>query len=102
MLRQKALPQLANTVYADDRMSPTEAMKFFVLAAFQLQGAATALSLAFNSRGAVQSSLIGTELALKGGLAAFGENKKKRFGAGCRRRQQLELGQFSGGTVLGG
>lgn len=61
--------------YANYKTPPKEALEFFWLAAFQLQGAAASLSVAFDSRGAVQSALIGTELALKGGLAAAGEDK---------------------------
>ena len=62
--------------YANYKTPPKEAMNFFVLAAFQLQGAAAALSVAFDFRGAVQSALIGAELALKGGLAGFGESEQ--------------------------
>lgn len=57
---------------------PQEALEVFWLAGFQLQAAAAILSAAFDFRGAVQSALIGTELALKGGLAAIGMDEKAR------------------------
>jgi hypothetical protein len=57
---------------------PKDALEVFWLAAFQLQAAAAALSVAFDHRGAVQSALIGAELALKGGLAAIGANENAR------------------------
>ena len=53
-------------------------MEVFWLAAFQLRAAAAALSVAFDSRGAVQSAILGAELALKGGLAAIGADEKTR------------------------
>jgi len=62
----------------DYEAPPKDALDIFMLAAFQLQGAAAALSVAFDSRGAVQSALIGTELALKGGLAAAGADEAAR------------------------
>jgi hypothetical protein len=66
----------------DYKTPPKEALEIFWLAAFQLQAAAAALSVAFDARGAVQSSLIGAELALKGGLVAIGanENERKKHG----------------------
>ena len=42
------------------------------LAAFQLQGAGATLCAAFDGRGAIQSSLVGAELALKAALAGNG------------------------------
>jgi hypothetical protein len=36
------------------------------------------MSVAFDTRGAIQSALIGVELALKGGLAAIGADEKAR------------------------
>jgi hypothetical protein len=57
---------------------PQEALEIFWLAAFQFQSAAAALSVAFDFRGAVQSAIIGAELALKGGLAATGHDEKGR------------------------
>ncbi len=47
-----------------------ECKNFMGLAHFQLQAAAAIVTGAYDFRGAVQSSLIATELALKGGLAA--------------------------------
>ncbi|WP_314952085.1 hypothetical protein [Bradyrhizobium cosmicum] len=58
--------------YADYKRPPEAALKLFWLAAFQLQAAAAALSVAFDFRGAIQSALIGAELSLKGGLVAAG------------------------------
>ena len=60
---------------------PKDSAGIFGLAAFQLQAAAAALSAAFDFRGAVQSALVGTELALKAGLAAagVGERTRKRY-----------------------
>lgn len=62
---------------ADFKRPPKDALGTFWLAAFQLQAAAAALSVAFDSRGAVQSALIGAELALKAGLAAVGKTAKE-------------------------
>jgi hypothetical protein len=62
----------------DYKTPPTDALEIFWLAAFQLQAAAAALSVAFDFRGAVQSALIGAELALKAGLAAIGANEDER------------------------
>ncbi|MCP3476504.1 hypothetical protein NLM33_40555 [Bradyrhizobium sp. CCGUVB1N3] len=62
----------------DYKMPPKEAQELFQLASFQLQAAAAALSVAFDFRGAIQSSLIGAELALKAGLAAQGVIEKER------------------------
>jgi len=63
--------------FGDYKPPPKEAAQIFQLAAFQLQAAAAALSVAFDHRGAVQSSMIGAELALKGGLAAMGATEKE-------------------------
>lgn len=57
---------------ADFRTPPDEARQVFYNAGFQLQAAAATLSLAFDFRGAVQSALMGAELALKAALAAKG------------------------------
>jgi len=62
----------------DYKTPPKEALEVFWLAAFQLQAASAALSIAFDSRGAVQSALIGAELALKGGLVAIGASESER------------------------
>lgn len=62
----------------DYKTLPKEAQEIFQLASFQLQAAAAALSVAFDFRGAIQSSLIGAELSLKAGLAAQGANEEAR------------------------
>ncbi len=49
---------------------------FLSLVHFQLQAAAATLTGAYDRRGSVQSALLATELALKGGLAANGITKK--------------------------
>ena len=51
---------------------PEPARPLFGLATFQIQGAGATLCAAFNERGAIQSSLIGAELALKAALAGKG------------------------------
>ena len=51
---------------------PDGAMRLLSLAAFQLQGAGATLCAAFDERGAIQSSLVGAELALKAVLAGNG------------------------------
>jgi len=58
--------------YADFANLGPEAAPVFRLAGFQLQAAAAALSVAFDWQGAIQSALIGAELALKAALAAKG------------------------------
>jgi hypothetical protein len=62
----------------DYKAPPRDALEVLRLAAFQLEAAAATLSAAFDFRGAVQSALIGAELALKGGLAAIGANESER------------------------
>jgi hypothetical protein len=62
--------------YADYKRPPGAALELLWLAAFQLQAAAAALSVAFDFRGAIQSALIGVELAIKGGLVAGGATEK--------------------------
>lgn len=62
----------------DYKSPPKEARQIFRLASFQLQAAAAALTVAFDFRGAVQSSLIGAELSLKAGLAAQGADQQAR------------------------
>jgi hypothetical protein len=67
----------------DSFQRPAQAsLDILQLAAFQLQSAAATLSQSFDPRGAVQSAIIGAELALKGGLAAIGvdERERKKFG----------------------
>ena len=51
---------------------PEPARPLFDLAAFQIQAAGATLCAAFDERGALQSSLIGAELALKAALAGKG------------------------------
>ena len=51
---------------------PDGALRYLNLAAFQLQGAGATLCAAFDERGAIQSSLVGAELALKSALAGNG------------------------------
>lgn len=51
---------------------PEAARHLFGLAAFQLQGAGATLCAAFDERGAIQSSLMGAELALKAALSGNG------------------------------
>jgi hypothetical protein len=63
---------------ADYKVPPKESLEMFQLAAFQLQAAAAILSVAFDFRGAVQSALIGAELALKAGLAAMRVDEEGR------------------------
>lgn len=53
-------------------------LKVLWLSAFQLQAAAAALTAAFDFRGAVQSALIGAELALKSGLTFVGASEKQK------------------------
>jgi len=64
--------------YADYKLPPKGSLELMHLAAFQFQAAAATLSVAFDFRGAIQSALIGTELALKGGLTAIGVDEKAR------------------------
>lgn len=65
------------TPFADYKTPSKPALELFWLAAFQLQAAAAALSVAFDFRGATQSALIGAELALKAGLVAGGATTKE-------------------------
>lgn len=67
---------------------PPEAAKHLLsLAAFQLQGAGATLCAAFDERGAIQSSLVGAELALKAALAGNGvsDTDLKKYGHDLRR-----------------
>ena len=57
-------------------------MHLLSLAAFQLQGAGATLCAAFDERGAIQSSLVGAELALKAALAESCANDKELQGYG--------------------
>ena len=62
---------------------PEPARPLFGLAAFQIQGAGATLCAGFDERGAIQSSLIGAELALKAALAGKGVSDadlKKKYG----------------------
>lgn len=63
---------------ADFKTPSADSLNLFHLAAFQLQAAAASLTAAFDIRGAIQSALIGTELALKAGLAAAGVDEAGR------------------------
>jgi hypothetical protein len=54
------------------------ALDIFLNAGFHLQAAAATLTVAFDFRGAIQSSLVGTELALKGCMAAMGRSDSER------------------------
>ena len=73
--------------YSDYDRPPDGAMRLLGLAAFQLQGAAATLCAAFDERGAIQSSLVGAELALKAALAGNGADdaKLKRYGHDLQR-----------------
>lgn len=66
----------------DFKRPPEPALDMFQLATFQFQAATAALRLAFDFRGAIQSSLIATELAMKAGLAAAGvaEGERRKHG----------------------
>lgn len=55
---------------------PDGALHMLGLAAFQLQGAAATLCAAYDERGAIQSSLLGAELALKAALAGKGSSEE--------------------------
>ena len=61
---------------------PEAAKNLLSLAAFQLQGAGATLCAAFDERGAIQSSLVGAELALKAALAGNGasDTDLKKYG----------------------
>ncbi len=61
---------------------PDTAQPLFTLASFQLQAASATLCAAFDTRGAIQSSIIGAELALKAAVASKGANEAdlKKFG----------------------
>lgn len=65
---------------ANFRRPPEDALPVFQNAGFHLQGAAATLSQAFDFRGAIQSSLIGAELGLKGALAAKAVSEEERTG----------------------
>lgn len=68
---------------ASYRRPSASALPFLQLAAFQLQAAAATLRQSFDPRGAIQSAIIGAELALKGGLIATGVKEAdlgKKFG----------------------
>lgn len=68
--------------FGDYDKPPEAAKDLLVLAAFQLQGAGATLCAAFDGRGAVQSSLVGAELALKAALAGNGAGDKDLQGYG--------------------
>jgi hypothetical protein len=56
---------------------PAGTLETLWLAAFQLQAAAATLAVAFDFRGAIQSAIIGAELAVKGGLKYCGASEKE-------------------------
>ncbi len=66
---------------------PEPARPLFGLAAFQIQAAGATLCAAFDERGAIQSSLIGAELALKAALAGKGlsDADLKKYGHNLSR-----------------
>ena len=74
----------AASLYSFDGYSepPDAAMHLLGLAAFQLQGASATLCVAFDERGAIQSSLVGAELALKAALAGNGASDADLKGYG--------------------
>ena len=75
----------------DYKTPPKEALEVFWLAAFQLQAASAALSIAFDSRGAVQSALIGAELALeKGDLSRLERAKASEENTATISRRRLK------------
>jgi len=51
--------------------------EYLTLASFQMQSAAATLVGAFDTRGAIQSAIIGTELALKAALIGAGYNDEQ-------------------------
>ena len=61
---------------------PDAATPLLCLSAFQLQGAGATLCAAFDGRGAIQSSLVGAELALKAALAGNGTSDGELKGYG--------------------
>lgn len=91
----------------DYKSPPKAAKEFFHLAGFQLQSVAATLSVAFDFRGAVQSAILGAELALKGGLVAaghdadtlkdkFGHNKEKAANALAESFPKFDLTRVKG------
>ncbi|MXY65925.1 MAG: hypothetical protein F4Y85_11995 [Gammaproteobacteria bacterium] len=67
--------------------SPKSAKYLLGLAAYQLQGTSATLCAAFDGRGAIKSSLVGAELALKAALASDGASDRdlKKYGHDLRR-----------------
>ncbi len=72
------------SLYSFDGYSepPDAAMHLLGLAALQLQGASATLCTALDERGAIRSSLVGVELALKAALAGNGANDADLKGYG--------------------
>ena len=65
--------------------SPKEdAVEYFRSSAFHLQAASASLASAYDSRGAIQSALLGTELALKAGLREKGVSESRLVRLGHR------------------
>lgn len=73
----------------------------FGLSSFQIQAAAASLCAAFDGRGAIQSAMIGAELALKAALAAKGKREKELKSYGHDRHRLVEeLGRLYGSFEL--
>jgi hypothetical protein len=68
--------------FSDYDDPPESARHLLGLSAFQLQSAGATLCAAFDERGAIQSSLIGAELALKAALAGNGASDEELRGYG--------------------
>ena len=73
------------------------ARSLFGLSSFQIQAAAASLCAAFDGRGAIQSAMIGAELALKAALASKGKREEELKSYGHDRHRLVEeLGQLFG------
>ncbi len=77
---------------------PNGAKHLLSLAAFQLQGAGATLCAAYDERGAIQSSLMAAELALKAALAGNGASDKelKGYGHDLQRLAKAVSAVYSG------
>lgn len=86
--------------------SPPEMSKNFItLSAFQLQAATASLISAYDVRGAVQSALIGAELAMKAALQAcsYSEENIIKYGHNIKKLSKSvdeEYSSFDGSKVL--
>ena len=79
------------------RPHAAQALELFYLSAFQLQSASATLNYAYDARGAIQSSILGAELALKGGILATGfevERLKNEFGLNKNRAAEYLAAHF--------